>query len=151
MNKKIFAALLAVCLTVCLCACGGGNDGPANEPDTTTTTTASTTEAATTPTAPTPADGQVLYTIKVVDNSGAPVANEYVQMCLETCVFQATNAEGIAYFTCAEADYKVTVMADPDATEYHFESGSHEMTITYEPATADATEEAGTNDVTLAW
>lgn len=148
MNKKIIAALLAVCMMVCLCACnGGGNGGVVPQPETTTTTTEATTTTTTAAAIPTPGEGQVLYSVKVVNSKGEPVANEYVQMCLETCVFQPTNAEGIAYFTCAEADYKVTVMSDPAATEYHFESGSHEMTITYDPAAA----EPNTNDVTLAW
>lgn len=148
MNKKIIAALLAVCMMVCLCACnGGGNGSDVQPPETTTTTTEPTTTTTTGSAIPTPGEGQVLYSVKVVNSKGEPVANEYVQMCLETCVFQPTNAEGIAYFTCAEADYKVTVMSDPAATEYHFESGSHEMTITYDPAAA----EPNTNDVTLAW
>lgn len=148
MNKKIIAALLAVCMMVCLCACnGGGNGSDVQQPETTTTTTEATTTTTTAAAIPTPGEGQVLYSVKVVNSKGEPVANEYVQMCLETCVFQPTNAEGIAYFTCAEADYKVTVMSDPAATEYHFESGSHEMTITYDPAAA----EPNTNDVTLAW
>lgn len=148
MNKKMIAALLAVCLMVCLCACnGGGNGSDVQQPETTTTTTEPTTTTTTGSAIPTPGEGQVLYSVKVVNSKGEPVANEYVQMCLETCVFQPTNAEGIAYFTCAEADYKVTVMSDPAATEYHFESGSHEMTITYDPAAA----EPNTNDVTLAW
>lgn len=148
MNKKMIAALLAVCLMVCLCACnGGGNGSDVQQPETTTTTTEPTTTTTTGSAIPTPGEGQVLYSVKIVNSKGEPVANEYVQMCLETCVFQPTNAEGIAYFTCAEADYKVTVMSDPAATEYHFESGSHEMTITYDPAAA----EPNTNDVTLAW
>ena len=148
MNKKIIAAVLAVCMMVCLCSCVTINQEPVDEPATTTTTEATTTTTTGAESAiPTPGEGQVLYAVKVVDSNGAPVANEYVQMCLETCVFQATNAEGIAYFTCAEADYKVTVMSDPNATEYHFEGGSHEMTITYDPAAA----EPNTNDVTLAW
>ncbi len=147
MTKKIIAAVLAAMLLVCLCACGGGNQEPVKTPDTTTTTESTTTTTAAQSAVPTPGEGQVLYAVKVVDKSGAPVTDVYVQMCLETCVFQPTNAEGIAYFACAEADYKVTVMSDPEATEYHFESGSHEMTIVFEPAAS----EPNTNDVTLAW
>lgn len=147
MTKKIIAAVLAAMLLVCLCACGGGNQEPVETPETTTTTESTTTTTAAQSAVPTPGEGQVLYSVKVVDKSGAPVTDVYVQMCLETCVFQPTNAEGIAYFACAEADYKVTVMSDPAATEYHFESGSHEMTIVFEPAAS----EPNTNDVTLAW
>ena len=147
MNKKaIIAAVLAVLLMVCLCACGGGSQEPVTEPTTTTTEATTTTTTAAESAIPTPGEGQVLYAVKVVDSNGAPVKDVYVQMCLETCVFQGTNAEGIAYFTCAEADYKVTVMSDPEATEYHFESGSHEMTITFDPAA-----DSNTNDATLAW
>lgn len=148
MNKKvIIAAVLAVLMMVCLCACNGGNGSDVQQPETTTTTTEATTTTTTAASdIPTPGEGQVLYSVKVVDSNGAPVKDVYVQMCLESCVFQGTNAEGIAYFTCAEADYKVTVMSDPEATEYHFENGSHEMTITFDPAA-----DSNTNDATLAW
>ena len=131
MNKKMIAALLAVCMMVCLCACnGGGNGGVVPQPETTTTTTEPTTTTTTGSAIPTPGEGQVLYTVKIVDANGNPVEGAYAQLCLETCVFQATNAEGIAYFCLPEADYKVTIIGDTAAGEHHFEAGSHEITLT---------------------
>ena len=96
--------------------------------------TAATTEATTTtttaPAIPTPEEGQVLYAVKIVDAAGNPVEGAYAQLCLETCVFQPTNAEGIAYFCLPEADYKVTIIGDEAAGEHHFEAGSYEITLT---------------------
>lgn len=154
MNKKLLlAALLAVCLTLTLCACGDPA-GPAEEPANTTesTTTTTTTAAPTTPTAPTPGDGEVLYTIKVVDKDGNPMEGVYVQMCQgETCVFAPSDSEGNVYFCKPEAEYKVAFSEAPD-TNYYFEDGSHEMTLTY-GVSATPTEEAepSTNDVELQW
>lgn len=164
MNKKTFlAAVLAFCLMLTLCACGGE---PAAEPtqpagDATTVPSAAPTEPAA-PTAPTPADGEVLYTVKVVDKDGNPKAGAYVQMCLEACVFKVTDAAGNAYFCMAEADYKVTLMDDgtaPEgyvAKEHHFESGAHEMTLVYDytaenAANTNTDTEPSTNDVELQW
>lgn len=154
MNKKmLLAALLAVCLTLTLCACGGEPAGPADEPTTTAPTTTTTTAAPTTPTVPTPADGEVLYTVKVVDSTGAPVVGTYVQLCLESCVFKGTDTEGKAYFCLPEEDYKVTIIGDASATEYHFPEGSHELTLTYdvEGATESQDDNAQYNDVELDW
>ena len=134
MNKKILLAVLALCLTLALCACGGTdvNDATTLQPEATesTTTTEATTTTTTAPAIPTPEDGQVLYTVKIVDANGNPVEGAYAQLCLETCVFQPTNAEGIAYFCLPEADYKVTIIGDEAAGEHHFEAGSHEITLT---------------------
>ena len=155
MNKKmLLAALLAVCLTLTLCACGGA-ETPAGENNTTTTTEATTTTTTTTaaptaPTAPTPEDGQVLYTIKVVDAAGAPVEGVYVQICLDTCDFKATDSEGVAYFCKPEADYKVAFTEAPD-TYYYFENGSREMTLTYGADSTPTEGEVLTNDVELEW
>lgn len=158
MNKKTFlAAVLAVCMMLALCACGGE---PAAEPiqptdAPTAPTTAAPTEPAA-PTAPTPADGEVLYTVKVVDKDGNPKAGAYVQMCLEACVFKVTDAAGNAYFCMAEADYKVTLMDDGTAPagyvakEHHFEAGAHEMTLVYDYTAENAaapSEEPITNDI----
>ena len=163
MNKKTFlAAVLAFCLMLTLCACGGEPAAEPSQPsgDATTVPSAAPTEPAA-PTAPTPADGEVLYTVKVLDKDGNPKAGAYVQMCLEACVFKITDAAGNAYFCMAEADYKVTLMDDgtaPEgyvAKEHHFESGSHEMTLVYdytaENAAAAPSDEPNTNDVELEW
>lgn len=132
MNKKLLLVVLALCLTVCLCACGGeATPNTPDTPDTTTTEpTTTTTTAPSAPAIPTPGDGEVLYSVKIVDADGNPVEGAYAQLCLETCVFQPTNAEGIAYFCLPEADYKVTIIGDEAAGEHHFEAGSHEITLT---------------------
>lgn len=130
MNKKILLVVLALCLTIGLCACGGNEPAEQPTPSTTESTTTTTTAAPTAPAVPTPGEGQVLYTVKIVDANGNPVEGAYAQLCLETCVFQPTNAEGIAYFCLPEADYKVTIIGDTAAGEHHFEAGSHEITLT---------------------
>lgn len=153
MNKNVWlAALLAVCLTLTLCACSGGEENPVNEPENSTTTTTTTTTAATAaPTAPTPADGEVLYTIKVVDTAGAPVEGVYVQLCLDVCVFAPTDSEGVAYFCKPEAEYKVAFTEAPD-DYYYFEDGSTEMTLTYDLYATETTDsEPITNDAELSW
>ena len=147
MNKKNFlAAVLAFCMMLTLCACGG--EAATETPADTTAPTESTTSAteATAPTAPTPADGEVLYTIKVVDTEGNPVAGVYVQLCLDVCVFTATDTQGIAYFCKPEAEYKVAFTEAPEIY-YYFENGSHEMTLVYDLGAT----EPSTNDVELQW
>lgn len=170
MNKKTFlAALLAVCLMLGLCACGGSEPAEQTQPSGDVATDPSQTPTEPTeapaPTAPTPAEGEVLYTVKVVDTDGNPKAGAYVQMCLEACVYKVTDAAGNAYFCMAEADYKVTLMDDgtaPEgytAKEHHFEDGAYEMTLVYDytaenaaaGASADVGTEPSTNDVELDW
>lgn len=160
MNKKSFlAAVLAVCMMLTLAACGGSDpapEAPAAEADVSSSTTASTTTTTAAPTnaIPTPQDGEVLYTIKVVDTDGNPKAGVYVQLCLDTCVFAATDATGAAYFSKPEAEYKVAFTEQPEVY-YYFEDGSREMTLVYDLAAPNAGEEAATdpstNDAELSW
>ena len=126
--KKILALLLVLCAIFGLCACGGNADAGK---DTTAGTTAATTEA----TEAKVDDGKVTYTVKVVDEGGNPVSGAMVQLCLEACIPALTNAEGVATYNLAEADYKVSFVQMPagytaDATEYHFDAGKYDMTIT---------------------
>ena len=140
--KRLLAAVMILCLTASFCACSG--DG---EADTTATTTVSPTESkaptvqstqeSTAPTdAPTkPAfDG---YTVKVVDEGGNPVANAFVQLCLDNCFPNTTDDSGVATFDVEEADYKVSFVSLPegydyasDAREFYFEDGTKEIVIT---------------------
>ena len=161
MNKKIFlAGLLAVCLCLTLCACGGSQPPAEETPSTTTEAPTTTTTTTAAPTKPTAADGEVLYTIKVVDKDGNPVEGVYVQLCKDTCVFAPTDAEGAAYFSKPEDEYKVAFTEAPD-TYYYFEDGSCEITLTYD-LTANAETNVATeateaedgnlyNDVELTW
>lgn len=127
--KRFLTALLVLCLALSLCACGNAS-GDAE----TTGATNATTEATNDDTEPVD-DGKVTYTVKVVDEGGNPVAAAMVQLCKETCLPGATNAEGVAEFKVVEDDYKVSFMTMPagyeaEAEEFYFEDGSYELTIT---------------------
>ncbi len=132
--KIIVAALLVLCMTLGLCACGGKE-----EPEQTTeakTTTEQTTEAQTTVEETTEDNGMVVYTVKVVDEAGNPIANVRLQLCMESCYPSRTGEDGVAKFTIPEGEYKASLTL-PDGYDYtteeqefHFEDGSTDMTIT---------------------
>lgn len=137
MNIKKFSLLvLVLCLALSLCACGG-SEAPATEAP---ATEAPATEAPVTEAPETEAavpDGMVKYTIAVVDEGGNPIAGAMVQMCKDSCIPGATDASGVATFTMPEDDYKVSFLTMPagfelvdETSEFYFESGSTEMTIT---------------------
>lgn len=138
--KSLLLCTLALCLMFGLCACGG--DTPADNTTATTTqaggnsttaTTTTTTQATTTTT--TVADGKVTYTVTVTDEGGTPIPGAAVQLCLNVCVAQVTNAQGVAtYLNLDEGDHKVSFINIPegysvDENEFHFDEGSYEMTI----------------------
>lgn len=134
--KKISLLALVLCLALSLCACGG-SDTPATEAP---ATEAPATEAPATEapeTEPTLAEGMAVYTITVVDEGGNPIAGAMVQMCKDSCIPGATDANGVATFTMAEDDYKVSFLTMPtgyelvdETTEFYFDAGSTDMTIT---------------------
>ena len=134
--KKISLLALVLALVLALSACGG-SEAPATEAP---ATEAPATEAPATEapeTEATLAEGMAVYTIKVVDEGGNPVAGAMVQMCKDSCIPGMTDAEGVASFTMAEDDYKVSFLTMPagfelvgETTEFYFESGSTEMTLT---------------------
>lgn len=136
--KRLIAMLLALCAVVSLCACGNAADSAADTtaaPETTEATVV-TTEA---PEETTEAEiTGIVYTVKVEDEGGNPVAGAMVQMCEGTnCVPASTNDEGVATFNVqAEAAYEVKFMTMPAGYDYtteeqvfHFDSGAYEMTI----------------------
>lgn len=134
--KKLLALLLAMVLVLGLCACGGGEDQPDNTDGSTESSSTGNTE-----TSETVDDGKATYTVKVVDENGTPISGALVQLCLDACIPSATNADGVATYTLEEADYKVSFMKLPDgytytteATEFYFEDGTYEMTITLKAA-----------------
>lgn len=132
--KRILAVLLAACLALGLCACGGTNESPETTEAPVVTTAPAETGA---PETEAPVDdGKVAYTVTVVDEEGNPVSGVIVQWCLETCFPGVTDASGVATYTAVEADYHVQINSMPqgytystDEQEFSYESGSTEMTI----------------------
>ena len=141
--KSVLLVMLALCLVIGLCACGGDNSGD-NTATTTNggnaTTTTTTTTVTTTTTTTTVSEGKVTYTVTVTDEAGNPISGAFVQLCLEACVPCMTNAQGVAsYPNMDEADYKVSFINIPEGysvetNEFHFEAGSTEMTIVLKAA-----------------
>ena len=137
MNIKRFLALcLALCLAVSLIACGETQvENPTDEA--TKAPTDNQTEAPATD-APTE-DANPVYTVRIVDEAGNPVAGAMVQICQgETCMpGPLTGEDGTVTFQVAEADYKVSFLGSVPAgydytteeTEFYFEKGSYELTI----------------------
>ena len=112
--RRVLLCLLVLCTVFALCACGGKRAA------------APTTEAT---------EKIVTYTVKVVDQNGTPVEGITVQLCLDSCFLGQTDANGVATYEAAEGDYKVNFMVipmgyAPDSTEYHFEPGKYDLTLT---------------------
>jgi len=140
--KSVFSLILALCLVLGLCACGGNEEATEATENTEAVTEAATeavTEAATEAVEETEAanDGTVTYRVQVVDEAGSPIVGAMVQICLDTCLPGMTNAAGIAEYQVVEADYKVSFLALPEGytytteeTEFYFDAGPTEMTIT---------------------
>lgn len=131
--KQVLAALLALCMVFCFCACGGNEDG--------NTTTTSTTESNQTEDNQTENDtaveNQAAFTVKVVDEAGNAVSGVMVQVCKESCVPAVTDAEGVATFNVEITDgYKLQVARCPEGYEYdgeadiYLEDGATDYTIT---------------------
>jgi len=137
--KRIFAMLLALCMVLCLCACGGEGEKETTgaTQDTTTAPVADTAEDPNNDEPQVP-DGMTVYTVKVVDEGGNPIAAAMVQMCQgESCLPNATGEDGVATFTVNEAEYKVSFLALPagyayttEETEFYFDGDETDMTIT---------------------
>ena len=131
--SKLLAFLLCACMVFTLCAC---TEEPAGTENNETQPTQISTEAPTE--APTD-DGKVTYTVKVTDESGFAVAGVVVQLCKDSCIPSFTGEDGTCQFRVVEDDYKVSVTQAPegyaaDATEYHFDAGSYELTIVLKAA-----------------
>lgn len=140
MNKKVLMILsLALCLMLCLAACGNGDNGtePAQTTEPSVAETTAPTEEVTEPSD----DGKQTYTITLVDTEGNPIANTMVQLCSESCVPSVTDENGVATFNLPEADYYASVSMMPegytyeaDAEKFYFEDGSFDVTITLKAA-----------------
>lgn len=133
--KHLFAVLLALSMLFCLCGCGDNQDDVKN-------TTASTDDSSETTQATDETVAKPSYTVKVVDQSGAPIAGAWVQLCLEACTPAMTDENGVAsYYNMATANYDVKFVTMPAGYDYtteeqvfHFADGSTELTITLKAA-----------------
>lgn len=140
-HKKMLALVLALCLVLGLCACGGqkAEETPAapQEPvvDAPAAPPAQEPEKEEEPEAP----AGTVYTVYVQDEGGNPIAGAMVQVCQgELCLMPtATDENGAAAFTVAEeAEYEAKFLMLPAGYDYtteeqvfHFGS-SFELTIT---------------------
>ncbi|MBQ8279228.1 MAG: hypothetical protein IJZ23_05250 [Roseburia sp.] len=139
--KKLLVSILTICTLTALCACGGteeNNDAQDTQVvvEDTQVVVADTQEGET----EVVDDGKVNYSVKVVDEAGNPIAGAMVQMCKESCFPSVTGEDGVAKFSLAEDDYKVSFLTLPagytysgDAQEFYFEAGAVELTITLKP------------------
>ena len=141
--KKSFAIILMAGMVLGLCACGNGNAGESGSEDKKPNTEVGSTvdtgkeddknsEVE---------DGKVTYTVKVVDENGNPIVGALVQMCSDTCFPSATDANGVATFKLADAEYKVSFLTLPAGythagTEenYYFDGDATDLTITLKKA-----------------
>ena len=119
MNKA--ACLLAAGMMMLLMAgCGAKQQAPA--PSQAAETTAAATKAPETTAAAQAAETTAAateeagkYSVKVEDESGAPVAGVTIQFCTDSlCMTGKTDAEGIASFAQAPGSYTVHVLRVPD-------------------------------------
>ena len=137
--KRLGLLSLAVLMLVsllALTACNGGEDETTKKKDDGTTTTTGGNPGPQPPANPT-------YTIKFVDQNGAPVQGVRVQFCVnETCTPMMafpSNAEGIITIThMAENAYDVKILSLPsgyaeDTAYYHFNSENY-LEIVLTPA-----------------
>lgn len=124
--KKILALIMCACMLLCFAACGQGAEE----------TTAQTDPEIVETTLPI-ANTNPIYTVKVVDDAGNPIAGAMVQICSENCYPGVTNEEGVASFSVVEDTYKVSFISIPagyaltgDAPEIYYEEGARDITIT---------------------
>ncbi|MBP3376472.1 MAG: carboxypeptidase regulatory-like domain-containing protein [Clostridia bacterium] len=140
MNISLFRkilALIAVIMSLALlfCACDGAEGKESDTEKTTVTEAPTQTETETETQTETEAGPKmVTYTIKVVDESGAPVAGATVQLCQgDLCLPpMPSDANGVAVFEAFEAEYTAKVFATgytSDEDGYSFEDGSYELTV----------------------
>lgn len=139
--KKCLSMLLIICMVGCFVACG---NEPADTPDTENKNTEGTAnpntekESESTP----EDDGKIAYSIKIVDEAGAPLAGVMVQLCNESSCFapKVTDANGIATYSMEEGAYKAAITTMPAGYEdcageyFYFEGDATEVVITLKQA-----------------
>ena len=135
--KTLLVLILCLVIVCALSGCGGnGNDVSGSEVSSSSqSASAQETSSATTE------DGKVTYQVTVVDSENNPISGALVQLCKDTCYPSSTDENGMATFSLAEDDYKVTFLTLPagytysdEEQEFYFESGETELTITLKAA-----------------
>lgn len=139
--KKLIALLLALVMMIGLVACGDPNVETPEEPDNTPVAPEQNNDPVVEPqpSEDEPVNTNPVYTVKIVDEGGNPIAGVMVQICQgETCLpGPMTGEDGVVTFQVEEADYKVSFLGGVPAgydytteeTEFYFEDGSYEVTI----------------------
>ena len=139
--KKLIALLLALTMIIGLVACGDPNVETPEEPDNTPVAPEQNNDPVVEPqpSEDEPVNTNPVYTVKIVDEGGNPIAGVMVQICQgETCLpGPMTGEDGVVTFQVEEADYKVSFLGGVPAgydytteeTEFYFEDGSYEVTI----------------------
>lgn len=142
--KKLIALLLALVMVLCLAACGNSQAEQPEEPENNQSqqdqeNPAQDQQPDNSDEPEEPVNNNPVYTVKIVDEGGNPIAGVMVQICQgETCLPGPLSDEnGIVTFQVAEADYKVSFLGGVPAgyeytteqTEFYFEDGSYEVTI----------------------
>ena len=139
--KKLIALLLALVMMIGLVACGDPNVETPEEPDNTPVAPEQNNDPVVDPepSEDEPVNTNPVYTVKIVDEGGNPIAGVMVQICQgETCLpGPMTGEDGVVTFQVEEADYKVSFLGGVPAgydytteeTEFYFEDGSYEVTI----------------------
>ena len=140
---KIFAIICILCMSLAICACGGNQPETPDEPTHTHVYVDNQCECGEfdpdfDPFAPGENDNPgnsdkntVTYTVTVVDQDGAPVADTPVQLCVgDLCLTpRKTGANGVVVFDIEPATYSVKLPVY-DGLVFYFDGDSTELTIT---------------------
>lgn len=134
--KKILAGILLSCMVFSLAACGAGTDKNSQAQNSQKPQNSQVQDSQKDTQAED--DNKVVYKVTVVDADGNPMSGVMVQICKDSCIPKLTNAEGVAEFEVADEEgYKISFSSIPegyesesDETEFYFEDGKSEMTLT---------------------
>lgn len=137
MKKKLVTAILMLCMTFALCACGGNTDDTEGNTDNDKQQESQMSESEEDSQTESENDDKVTYKITVVDEGGNPVSGAMVQLCDDAnCMPKITDANGVAEFSVEEYDGYIAKVASAPAgyelitEEYTSLDGATELTLT---------------------
>lgn len=126
--KKLLVLFTAICLVLCLAACGEGSGTAVNTDPAETSSVAETTPAVTESTAS--------FVVKVTDKDGNALKGVMLQICKDTCIPMMTDDNGVASFNIEVTDeHKLSVLSCPEGyvyngeAEVYLEDGMTEFTV----------------------